>query len=364
MASSHSLTHLLLVLCFLCFLCVHPSAAAGNDTAPAECEAASQGKCHDKAASLRLKLIAIATILAASFLGVCLPLFSRSVPALRPDRDFFLVVKAFASGVILATGYMHVLPDSFENLTSPCLPEDPWAKFPFTAFIAMLSAVFTLMVDSLMLSFYRRNKKAAGGAVADHESPDHGVAPASLGNCGHVHGGMPQLDAESKAGKEATLLRNRIIAQVLEMGIIVHSVVIGLSMGASNNVCTIRPLVAALCFHQFFEGMGLGGCILQAEYGAKMKSILAFFFATTTPFGIALGIGLSNVYRDNSPTALIVVGVLNASSAGLLNYMALVDLLAADFMGPKLQSSVRLQLWAFLAVLLGAGGMSLMAKWA
>lgn len=95
-----------------------------------------------------------------------------------------------------------------------------------------------------------------------------------------------------------------------------------------------------------------------------MKSILAFFFATTTPLGIALGIGLSNVYRDNSPTALIVVGVLNASSAGLLNYMAPVDLLAADFMGPRLQGSVRLQLWAFLAVLLGAGGMSLMAKWA
>lgn len=95
-----------------------------------------------------------------------------------------------------------------------------------------------------------------------------------------------------------------------------------------------------------------------------MKSILVFFFSTTTPFGIALGIGLSNVYSDNSPTALIVVGLLNASSAGLLHYMALVDLLAADFMGPKLQGNVKLQLWAYVAVLLGAGGMSVMAKWA
>ncbi|CAN1170740.1 hypothetical protein LINPERHAP2_LOCUS29163 [Linum perenne] len=24
---------------------------------------------------------------------------------------------------------------------------------------------------------------------------------------------------------------------------------------------TIKPLVAALTFHQFFEGLGLGGCI-------------------------------------------------------------------------------------------------------
>ena len=73
--------------------------------------------------------------------------------------------------------------------------------------------------------------------------------------------------------------------QVLEMGIIVHSVVIGLGMGASQSVCTIRPLVAAMCFHQLFEGMGLGGCILQAEYGLKMRAGLVFFFSTTTPFG-------------------------------------------------------------------------------
>jgi len=124
------------------------------------------------------------------------------------------------------------------------------------------------------------------------------------------------------------------------MGIIVHSVVIGLGIGASPSVCTIRPLVAAMCFHQLFEGMGLGGCILQAEYGLKMRAGLVFFFSTTTPFGIALGLALTKVYRENSPTALVVVGLLN--SAGLLHYMALVELLAADFMGPRLQGSVRL----------------------
>lgn len=95
-----------------------------------------------------------------------------------------------------------------------------------------------------------------------------------------------------------------------------------------------------------------------------MKVIMAFFFSITTPFGIALGIGLSKIYRANSPTALIVVGLLNAASAGLLNYMALVDLLAADFLGPRLQASVGLQGWAYIAVLLGAGLMSVMAKWA
>lgn len=91
---------------------------------------------------------------------------------------------------------------------------------------------------------------------------------------------------------------------------------------------------------------------------------MVLFFSVTTPFGIALGLGISSVYSDTSPTALIVQGILNASSAGLLNYMALVDLLAADFMGPKLQGNMKLQIRAYIAVFLGAGFMSLMAKWA
>ncbi|CAN6309919.1 unnamed protein product [Urochloa humidicola] len=368
------LTVLLLLLAAAAPFVANAQPSADGDACT---DPAVDGACHNVPKALRLKLIAIPTILAASVIGVCLPLFSRSVPALRPDRNLFVIVKAFASGVILATGYMHVLPDSFNNLTSPCLPRKPWAEFSFTAFVAMLAAVFTLMVDSLMLTFYNRKRsggvsggnntsgRRAGAAVTDHESPAHGHWHGH--GHGHGHGdivaAVSKPDDDDEASK-VQLRRNCVVVQVLEMGIIVHSVVIGLGMGASQSVCTIRPLVAAMCFHQLFEGMGLGGCILQAEYGLKMRSGLVFFFSTTTPFGIALGLALTKVYRENSPTALIVVGILNAASAGLLHYMALVELLAADFMGPKLQGSVRLQLLSFAAVLLGAGGMSVMAKWA
>lgn len=51
--------------------------------------------------------------------------------------------------------------------------------------------------------------------------------------------------------------------KILELGILSHSVIIGLSLGVSQSPCTIRPLVVALSFHQFFEGFALGGCIAQ-----------------------------------------------------------------------------------------------------
>ncbi|XP_065851590.1 fe(2+) transport protein 1-like [Euphorbia lathyris] len=303
------------------------------------------GICHNTKKALKLKITAIGSILLSSMVGVCLPLLTHKFGAFHPDKNLFTVVKAFASGVILATGYMHVLPDAFECLHSPCLPENPWRRFPFTTFVAMLSAVLTLMVDSLAMSYNKKCKKIGENG----EKMENDIQKVEEG--------------ETEKGSQA-LLRHRVVAQVLEAGIVVHSVVIGLSMGTSDNACTIRPLIAALCFHQLFEGMGLGGCILQAQYGMKMKGIMVMFFSGTTPLGIGLGMGLSKTYKPNSPTALIVVGILNASSAGLLNYMALVDLLAAEFLGPKLQQNIKLQFKSYLAVLLGAGGMSLMAIWA
>lgn len=91
---------------------------------------------------------------------------------------------------------------------------------------------------------------------------------------------------------------------------------------------------------------------------------MMMFFSVTTPIGIGVGIGISRVYKEESPKALIVEGVLNSASAGILVYMALVDLLAADFMNPRMQTNVRLQLGAHISLLLGAGCMSFMAKWA
>lgn len=88
------------------------------------------------------------------------------------------------------------------------------------------------------------------------------------------------------------------------------------------------------------------------------------FFSLTTPIGIVIGILVTNTYKENSSTALIVEGVLNSASAGILIYMALVDLLSHDFMNPRLQKNKMLQFGSSVSLLLGAGLMSLLAKWA
>lgn len=152
--------------------------------------------------------------------------------------------------------------------------------------------------------------------------------------------------------------------QVLELGIVSHSIIIGVSLGVSESPCTIRPLLVALSFHQFFEGFALGGCISQAQFSSLRSTVMATFFAITTPLGIAIGIGAASSYDPHSPRALVVEGILNSISAGILVYMALVDLIAADFLSKRMSCNTRLQVVSYFALFLGAGLMSLLAIWA
>ncbi|XWS30946.1 hypothetical protein CRYUN_Cryun23aG0034700 [Craigia yunnanensis] len=260
----------------------------------------------------------------------------------------------------MSTGFIHVLPVAIENLTFPCLNENAWGKCPFAGLVPMASAIATLMIDVFATSHYTKshfNKTKQRDGIDEEKTGEHVHTHATNG---HAHGSVSML--EHSASSE--LLRHRVVSQVLELGIVVHSVIIGISLGASESPKTIKPLVAALTFHQFFEGMGLGGCISQAQFKSGAVAIVALFFSFTTPVGIVIGIGISNIYDESSPTALIVEGIFIAASAGILIYMALVDLLAEDFMNPKLQNNGILQVGASVSLLLGAALMSLLAIWA
>ncbi|KAI3764741.1 hypothetical protein L2E82_14754 [Cichorium intybus] len=323
----------------------------------ADCTCEPEEIVGDKSKALRYKLIALASILVAGCIGISLPFAGTIFPALRPEKDGFFLVKAFAAGVILATGFIHILPHAFESLTSPCLKEHPWADFPFTGFVAMVATIATLLFETSSAAYQVRAQTAAAAKVAGDVKDEEMNGEHS--SHGHVHRSILPIAVD-----DSEINRYRIVSQVLELGIIVHSIIIGLSLGASKNPKTIKPLLAALTFHQFFEGLGLGGCIFQAKIKSLSITLMVAFFALTTPSAIVIGILVSNTYQENSTTALIVEGVLDAAAAGILIYMALVDLLSPDFKNHKMQNNKVLLFGSYVSLLLGAGLMSLLAKWA
>lgn len=87
---------------------------------------------------------------------------------------------------------------------------------------------------------------------------------------------------------------------------------------------------------------------------------------TTTPLGQAIGLVIHNLYDPLSQTGLLMVGVMNAISSGLLLFAGLVELLAEDFLSDHsyetLQGSRRLE--ACGAVVAGSMLMALVGAWA
>ncbi|KAK3028369.1 hypothetical protein RJ639_038043 [Escallonia herrerae] len=294
-------SHKIISIVYLLFLLVQPILVY----AESKCEE-SQYKDQNKREALKYKVAAIASILLASALGVCIPLLLKNVSALQPDRAIHFLVKAFAAGVILATGFIHILPDAFNSLTSPCLGGNSWGNFPLSGFIAMMAAIGTLMMESFATGYHRRAELRKALPVNGDEEERHGVADEG----GNFHGPAAIMIERSNS---SDLIRNRVIS--------------------------------------------------QAKFKFRAVIIMVLFFSLTTPIGISIGIAISKTYKEHSPTALIVEGALNSTSAGILIYMALVDLLAADFMNPKLQRNFRIQLGANFMLLMGACCMALLAKW-
>lgn len=122
------------------------------------CQGTDIDTCRDDHAAFLLKLVAIASILLASAVGVSIPLIGKHRRIFRTDGSLFAVAKAFAAGVILATGFVHMLAGGSEALSDPCLPEYPWSKFPFSGFFAMLAALMTLLVDFVGTQYYERKQ--------------------------------------------------------------------------------------------------------------------------------------------------------------------------------------------------------------
>jgi len=93
---------------------------------------------------------------------------------------------------------------------------------------------------------------------------------------------------------------------------------------------------------------------------------MALTFALVTPVGMAIGIGVLDQFNGNDPSTLIAIGTLDAFSAGILIWVGVVEMLAADWFqgGPLADASIGRIGIAGLAFVAGAALMSLLGKWA
>ncbi|KAI0642327.1 ZIP zinc/iron transport family [Trametes meyenii] len=346
-----------------------------------------------------LRIGSVFIILAASMFGALFPVLAKRTKWLsaRIPNRVFDTAKYFGSGVIIATSLIHLLDPAIDELSSPCLAPG-WSDYPYALGICLLS-IFLIFITELvafrwgtaMLARIGYTHDAHGHGLASHaahgpetdqaaqaaiakadekstdiesqhsvERPQYPQAHSDLkqhnGHNTHTHGGAL---GDSPAAQIIGIA-------VLEFGVLLHSVLIGLTLAVNEDFIV---LFIVIIFHQMFEGLGVGSRLAYIRLPPKYNYVPvvgALLFGITTPIGIAVGLGVRETYNPDSTTASIVSGILDAFSSGILLYTGLVELMAHEFLfnSDMLNGSNSKLAYALCCMILGAGIMALLGRWA
>ncbi|KAF9360480.1 high-affinity Zn(2+) transporter zrt1 [Mortierella sp. AD094] len=340
-------------------------------------------------------IVALIVLSLVAGFGCVLPMMIHDNP-----RSRFIVQlgKYFGAGIVLSVAFIHILPEALFSLTHPCLSKAWTDDYPgYAPLIMMVSGLSMLVIEfmasTLVLNVDAQRKAAAAAAAGsasaieahDHENHDAwGSTDKKLTNADHsidIESSPPSPTTNSQALPDddncnhahgLTLLQcgpgvsTKVSTYMLELGIALHSVFIGIALGVLAGH-EFLAMTIAICFHQFFEGIALGSRIADLSFAKRwVPLLLVLAFALVTPLGVAIGMGIQSGYKSSSVENLIVMGVFNSIACGVLLYTAFVTLLGGDILySERFRAETRANKACYLiSVWLGAIAMAVLALWA
>lgn len=238
--------------------------------------------------NIGLHVAALFVIFACSAAGVLCPIVFARVKNDFIQRILF-AAKFFGAGVILCTAVIHIYPEAVETLGSECLPQ--WfLDYPTAGLFVLIALLGIHFVEWLSMYIFGRDEDETSATRGGNDPETGGSSPKSVQMEQEAHSLL--LGVEQK--------HHNISTYSLEMAIMVHSVIIGVTLGVSAE--EFVALWIALCFHQFFEGVGLGSMICKVDFSNYcLAYVNGLVYALTTPVGVAIGIGIRA--GPSSPTA-------------------------------------------------------------
>ncbi|KAF2755412.1 ZIP zinc/iron transport family [Pseudovirgaria hyperparasitica] len=332
---------------------------------------------------LGVRISAIFVILVGSLFGAWFPVFARRHQSVGVPESAFFIAKYFGSGVIIATAFIHLLAPANEALLNPCLEGETIAAYPWVEGIALMTIMVMFFIELMVMRYAKfgtGDAHAHGATPITHpqkedDNDNNGAADSSsvpgTDHLGHEHSHVANSEIDS-SWEAKGLIPESYSAQltaifILEFGVIFHSVFIGLTLAVAGSEFTTLYIV--LVFHQTFEGLGLGSRLATVPWPKSKRwtpYLLAAGYGISTPIAIAIGLGVRESYPPEGRTTLIVNGVFDSISAGILIYTGLIELMAHEFMfSPSMaRAPIKKVLSAMLLMYLGAALMALLGKWA
>jgi zinc transporter ZupT len=312
-------------------------------------------------------------LLLASLAGLAIPyvLHRRRRAAPRSSAICSSALRALGAGTVLGIALLHCLPEAAAALGCAGLGggDYPWAFLIVAAVAAASSLLEGVLVEAMggacaagPRCVVRRAAAAAhpGGtkAKAPPSHPDAGGRPDSAhvpdAAAAAAEAGAASLAAAPAAALPLTVASLRSHSHgshdspaptfhaaaitVLEVGIGLHSLVVGFALGSSRTGCDALPLLAAFAVHQLLEGAAVGSCLADSSLSRRSVAAAAAVMALSAPAGAVAGLATRWSADHGGHAWLAVTGAADAVAAGLLLHVGLADLLACGPGGAPAQA--------------------------
>jgi zinc transporter 1/2/3 len=262
-----------------------------------------------------LKLVLLLALLAAALVCGAWPLRRSRESHARSPR-LFEWGNAFAAGIFLGAGFVHMLPDATAA----------WQQLGWTYPIGTLLAAAAIV---LMLLF------------------EHVLPPEDAHHALHA----PSAARFPSSGENAGSAR---AAYAILTALSIHSVLEGLALGAQRDLRSALVIFAAILAHKSMEGFALGVSLARIAMPRRRAAVLLGLFAAATPFGIIAG---TTAGALEGPVRLACEATFLSLAAGTFAYVATLDILREEFHEPD----GRFAKWLWVTA--GAGVMALLALW-
>jgi len=224
---------------------------------------------------------------------------------------------AFASGIILGTGLLHMLPEAHEVL------HEIYPTYPVAFLLAGLAFFGLLLIEHVLLA-----------------------------HRGHRHGALTTHGQHELADEVAVHAADHHLATyALLAGLSIHSILSGIALGAQTNLDRALAVFAALVSHKATEGFALGISLARNNVARPIATRLLLAFAVATPVGIAFGVIATRVLDHR--LAVLFEAFFSAVAAGTFIYIASLDMIGEEFSHGE--QPFAKWLWALVGLMLAAG---------
>lgn len=263
---------------------------------------------------LAIKLVLLVALLAAAVLGGAIPLRSgRSGEASR----FLGLGNAFAAGIFLGAGLIHMLPDAAEAWRA--LPPD----YPMAYLLCAVAIVALLLAEHVVLGERAHEAVHAPPAERFAHLVEHG--------------------------------QSLLPAYAVLTALSIHSFLAGLALGAQSELAGALVIFVAIAAHKSTAGFALGVSLVRKQMPLRRAWGLLWLFAAATPVGILTALLFDAALT--APAQRYAEATILALAAGTFAYVATFDILRDEFHEPH-------DRWSkWLCLTAGTAAMALLALW-